>query len=368
VFWLWLILGVVSVVALVSGLLLAVLFHYLCSRYLDFVVRVLEEKPLFVVPSGSPRDDAEDIRFPTEDGLQLSGCYLRTNAPTRKGVILFGLEFGSRRFACIPYGQSLVDAGYDVFSFETRSQGESDVQPNYRPLHWVTNYEVADYQAALAYLKNRPDADPKGVGFFGISKGACAGLIAGSKEPYVRCFVTDGVFATRTTMLPYMRKWVSIVSTRYWLQKVLPFWFYGLIADKAIQRISALRSCVFPHLEKSMARLAPRPLLMIQGGGDTYIKPEMARSLFKRTREPKELWIVQGAKHNQSFQVAGAEYAARLTRFFDAHLGDSCSGESFRVDEAHDERRSPVTVARPKVPPAKKVQLVATTAVAVKHA
>ena len=65
---------------------------------------------------------------------------------------------------------------------------------------------------------------------------------------------------------------------------------------------------------------------MIHGGDDTYIKPEMARSLFKRIRQPKELWVVQGAKHNQAFQVAGAEYATRMTRFFDAHLGDSFCG------------------------------------------
>ncbi|HEV8061796.1 MAG TPA: alpha/beta fold hydrolase [Gemmataceae bacterium] len=361
-FWLWLFLGIVACVVLVIGLTGAAFFYHLCSRYLDFVVRVFEEKPLFVVPWGSPREDAEDVRFPTENGLSLCGCYLHTNVPVRKGVILFGLEYGSKRFACIPYGQSLLDAGYDVFSFETRSQGESDVQPNYQPLQWVTDYEVADYRAALAYLKQRPDADPRGVGFFGISKGACAGLIAGAKEPYVRCFVTDGVFGTRTTMLPYMRKWVAIVSTRYWLQKVLPLWFYGLIADKALRRISQLRSCVFPHLEDCMSRLAPRPLLMIQGGGDTYIKPEMARSLFKRTRNPKELWIVEGAKHNQSFQVAGAEYAARLARFFDAHLV-----EPFPVNGAHHSRSAPAPVSRPKAQTAK-AESAANRAVAVEHA
>ena len=48
--------------------------------------------------------------------------------------------------------------------------------PGYDPLQWVTDYEVRDAEAALAYLKSRPDADPRGVGFFGISKGAGAGL------------------------------------------------------------------------------------------------------------------------------------------------------------------------------------------------
>lgn len=342
-FWLWLFLGMVLAAVLAVGLFLATLYRYLCRNYLDFVVRIFEEKPLFVIPSGSPREDAEDVRFATEDGLTLCGSYLQTKASTRKGVILFGLEYGSKRFACIPYAQCLLDAGYDVFSFETRSQGESDAQPNYQPLQWVTEFEVADYRAAVAYLKGRPDRDAKGIGFFGISKGGGAGLIAGAADSYIRCFVTDGIFATRTTMLPYMRKWVAIVSTRYWLQKALPMWFYGLIADKALARISERRACVFPHLEDFLPRLSPRPLLMIHGGGDTYIKPEMALSLYKRLRQPKELWVVDGAKHNQSLQVAGAEYARRLVMFFDAHLGNS-----FRVGGAQTKRLVSVPVSRPK--------------------
>jgi uncharacterized protein len=361
VFWLWLALGLVAGILLAIGIFAAALFRYLCSRYLDYVVRIFEEKPLFVIPWGAPRDDAEEVLFPTENGLTLCGYYLRTTIPVRKGVILFGLEYGSKRYTCVPYGQSLLEAGYDVFTFETRSQGESDSQPNYEPLQWVTNYEVADYKAALAYLKQRPDADPRGVGFFGISKGAGAGLIAGADDPYVRCFVTDGVFATRSTMLPYMRKWVAIVSTRYWLQKVLPLSFYGLIADKALKRISERRACEFPSLERCLPRLAPRPVLMIQGGSDTYITKDMARSLFRRMRRPKQLWVVEGAKHNQAFQVAGAEYASRIGQFFDSHLVSL-----FRVGETEPRASVPSSASMSNGQPAHAIASI--SAVAVKHA
>src|SRR5438270_717442 len=81
-------------------------------------------------------------------------------------------------------------AGYDVFTFEPRSQGDSDKQPGYEPLQWVTDYEVRDFQTALEYLKARGDADPRGVGFFGISKGGSAGLMAACRDKWVRCFVT----------------------------------------------------------------------------------------------------------------------------------------------------------------------------------
>ena len=60
--------------------------------------------------------------------------------------------------------------------------------PGYEPMEWVTEFEVADFIAALAYLKSRPHAHPIGVGLFGISKGAGAGLLAAANDPYVSLF------------------------------------------------------------------------------------------------------------------------------------------------------------------------------------
>jgi len=331
VFWLWLGLAIVGGLALLISLATALFYLYLRCRYLDFLVRVFHEKPLFIVPRGQPVTGAEDVRLSTSEGLQLRGCYLRTSAERRHGVILFGLEFGSNRWACVPYCEGLLEGGFDVFAFEFRSQGESDRLPGYEPSQWVTDYEIRDVQAAVAYLGSRPDADPNGIGFFGISKGGSAGLIAAANDPYIRCFVTDGIFATRTTMIPYMRKWVAIVSRQFWLQRVLPSWFYGVLADAGLRRIRRETGWELPHLERVLARLAPRPLLMIHGGSDAYIWPEMAQSLFARARKPKELWLVEGAKHNQALHTAGEEYRRRVLTFFRLHLPGAVMPAAERV-------------------------------------
>jgi fermentation-respiration switch protein FrsA (DUF1100 family) len=63
-----------------------------------------------------------------------------------------------------------------------------------------------------------------------------------------------------------------------------------------------------------------RPLLMIHGGADTYIKPEMARALYELAPGPKEFWLVEGAKHNQALQLAPEEYHQRVLAFFNRHL------------------------------------------------
>jgi pimeloyl-ACP methyl ester carboxylesterase len=319
--WLW----VAVVLSVMAGLVLlgANAFHfYLRWRFLDTILRVFQEKPLFISPRGQPVPSAEDVVFPTGNGLMLRGCYLRHSARQRRGVILFGLEYGSNRWACLPYCEQLLDAGYDIFAFEPRGQGESDPQPGYEPLQWVTELEVEDSRAALTYLKGRSDADPRGVGLLGISKGGGAGLLAAVDDPWVRCFVTDGIFATHATLVRYMRKWIAIYSTWFVLQRWVPLWYYSYFAGLALRRLSRVRCCRFPHLEKAMARLGPRPLFMIHGGGDTYIKPELAEALFARARASKELWMVEGAKHNQALHLAADEYKRRVLDFFNENLGE----------------------------------------------
>jgi pimeloyl-ACP methyl ester carboxylesterase len=144
--------------------------------------------------------------------------------------------------------------------------------------------------------------------------------VAGARDPWVRCFATDGMFGTHSTMVPYMRKWVSIYSDRKWIIRILPDWMYGLFARATLRRVRREKGLRFPHVEHAMPLLAPRPLLMIHGGGDTYIKPEMAQTLFELAGEPRQLWIVDGAKHNQALQVANGEYQQRVLTFFQTYL------------------------------------------------
>ena len=343
-FLFWLGFGILWSAPACVVLALVVRYYELRWRYLHHLVRIFQEKPLFIAPRGQPIPEAEDVRFRTPDGLTLAGCYLRGVRP-RRGVILFGLEFGSNRWSCLPYCEHLLEAGYDVFSFETRGQGDSECQPGYEPLQWVTDFEVSDAKAALAYLKGRPDADPHGVGFFGISKGAGAGLFAAVGDPHVRCCVTDGVFGVYTTLVPYMRHWFRIYNNRLLIQALIPTWYYGMVGLSGLRRVQRVRGCRFPLLEKVLPRLAPRPLLMIHGGADTYIKPEMARALFARAQEPKELWVVEGAKHNQALVTHGEEYRRRVREFFDKHLAQE-GNLSQRRKERKEEKNGQTEVAK----------------------
>ncbi len=319
VFWLYVTLFV-AVPPILYGLALAVAYLWVRWRYMGFLTRIFQEKPLFIVPRGEPDPRAEDVVLTAADGLLLRGCYLRTTAPQRRGVILFGLEFGSNRWACKQYCQSLLEAGYDIFAMEPRNHGDSERDPHYEPLQWVTDRDVADMRTAVEYLRRRLDADPRGIGLFGISKGGSTGVIVAASDPWIRCVVTDGMYGTHTTMVPYMQRWIQIYSGAHRIQRALPVWFYSLIGTLGVKKVARNRGVHYPSVEKAAARLY-RPLLMIHGEADTYIKPDMARKIFDRaTGEPKKLWIVPKAKHNQALHVAGEEYNRMVVEFFDRFL------------------------------------------------
>jgi alpha-beta hydrolase superfamily lysophospholipase len=321
-FWLG-VLGVIllSLAVLVAGFFLTI--HILIIRhYLQFVLRIFQEKPLFIIPFGKPDPEAEDIELPGPEGLVLRACYWKAKTP-RKGVLWFGLEFGSSRWSAGPYCDFLREAGYDVFACESRGQGQTPTVNGYEPLQWVTRFDVEDYRIAFEHLKNRPDADPRGIGLFGLSKGAAAGVLAAADDAVLRCAVTDGMFGTRTTMIPYMAQWVMIYTPRKKLAKHLPKWYLSHVAGLALGRIEDERKVKYPSLVTALRKLGDRPILMIHGGADNYIKPDMARSLFRDARDPKELWIVDGAKHNQAAHVAGDEYRRRIREFFDKNLAEA---------------------------------------------
>ena len=108
VFWFWLGVATLTVPFVAYGLAMAALYLYVRWKYMGYLTRIFQEKPLFIVPRGEPPTDAEEITVLADDGLSLRACYLKTPSPERKGVILFGLEFGSNRWSCRQYCEKLT--------------------------------------------------------------------------------------------------------------------------------------------------------------------------------------------------------------------------------------------------------------------
>jgi uncharacterized protein len=288
---------------------------YVVVKYSPIVGRIFEEKPMFLPLRVAPVDGGEEVRFRTSDGLSMVGTYLKARTVFRTGVVVFCHEYLSDRWSVVPYADHLRDQGFDLFAFDFRNHGESHCDPRYIPLQWVTEHEVLDLEAALSYLRTRPDADPAGVGLFGVSRGGGTALCVAGRDPSVWGVVTDGAFPTRGTMLSYIIRWAEIYVGNPVFWKAMPVCVFEFLGWAARFRTQIKLHCRYADVERGAARLAPRPWLAIHGQKDAYIGVDIARALFARAGEPKELWIVEGAKHNRCREKDPAAYSERVSSF-----------------------------------------------------
>jgi pimeloyl-ACP methyl ester carboxylesterase len=301
--------------ALLTLAALVAFLAYAAVRYTPIIGRIFEDKPMFL-PLRVPRiEEGDDVRFKTGDGLDLAGTYLKARTSRRTGVLVFCHEYLSDRWSVLPYADHLRDQGFDLFTFDYRNHGESGVDPAYKPLQWVTDHELTDLDAALAYLRTRPDADLAGVGLFGVSRGGGTALCVASRDPRVWGVITDGAFPTRGTMLAYILRWAEIYVGSKYLWKAAPVVVFDYLGWVSRLRAQARLRLRYANVERGVARLSPRPWLAIHGQKDAYIGVDIARELFNRAGGPKELWIVEGAKHNRCREKEPVAYADRIVSF-----------------------------------------------------
>ena len=63
--------------------------------------------------------------------------------------------------------------------------------------------------------------------------------------------------------------------------------------------------------------IAPRPILLMQGGADVVVPPESGRKLFDAAGDPKELWFEPALGHTQFLAKLPAKLEEHLIQFLD---------------------------------------------------
>jgi pimeloyl-ACP methyl ester carboxylesterase len=276
-----------------------------------------------------PLAEGETVRFSAQDGIALQGTYLRTPAARRKGVIAFCHELNGDRWSALPYTADLRRRGFDVFTFEFRNHGGSQRMRGYESLPWVTAYEVYDVRAAINYLCSRGDADPRGVGLLGISRGGTAALCAAAQDPRVRMLAVDGPVPTEQMQRHWTRRRLTSCFhlVRFWA--VMPDFVLRLLGA-AVKLFIGWR-CHVPLINvDEAARRVRQPVLLIHGQCDDRVPLEVVQALRKTIAGRTWLWLVPRARHNRAIATAPDEYHRRLLRFFKRAIAGS-----FNVDDAH---------------------------------
>lgn len=272
---------------------------------------IFENVPPFNVIIDPIDPEAHRISFMTSDGIRLSGSILNGALAKPAGLVLFLPELKGNQWMARRYCKALLDHGIVVFAFDFRNQGESECQPGYSPIHWITEYEMTDIAAALEYIENDPRLGTLPIIAFGVSRGGAAALLAACRYPRIRGVIADSAFGTMSMIRFFVDRFVQHVIP-LWLFRLLPAWHVSLTLRQAVAMSEARRHCTYAHLESEAKTLESEHVLLISGSKDSYVTPEIAARLHAIVGLNAELWIAEGAKHNMSRSIQPEEYDQRV--------------------------------------------------------
>jgi fermentation-respiration switch protein FrsA (DUF1100 family) len=62
------------------------------------------------------------------------------------------------------------------------------------------------------------------------------------------------------------------------------------------------------------------PVLIVHGKNDSFIKSHYSKMLYNAANEPKQLLLIEGAEHNNVWDIGGKMYEDSIASFFEEHL------------------------------------------------
>lgn len=224
----------------------------------------------------------EEVSYKT-DGLVLNAWYLRASGDHQGAVIVFPGNAGHRADR-LPLGVALAEVGYSTLLVDYRGYGGNAGSPSEEGLQ-------ADARAALAYVHSRAEVDAGSIAYFGESLGSGVALQLAVDHPPA-ALILRSPFTSLT----------DVAATHY------PFLPVSLLLRDRYSNIDVISGIT-------------TPLLVVAGSEDRIVPADLSRRLFDAATDPKQLLVVEGARHNDLALLAGAELIDEVVSFLDGELG-----------------------------------------------
>jgi pimeloyl-ACP methyl ester carboxylesterase len=238
----------------------------------------------------------EEIRIEMRDGRRLSAWYV----PSRNGAaVLLSHGSGGSRGRVPAHVRMLARHGYGVLALDNPGNGESEGHSN-----GLGDNAQPAIAAGIDYLVRRPDVNPDRIAGFGLSLGGEVLLEAAAQDHRLAAVVSDG--ATRPVDGEKANPKGSLEHAAEWLM------------GQSVRTISGMKPA--PSLVGLMPAIAPRPVLLVAGGGfpDEIPGSRMYRDAGGST---VELWELPDTGHTAGLRKHPAAYERRTVGFLDRALG-----------------------------------------------
>ena len=246
----------------------------------------------------------EKISFITTDSIKLSGWFIAAQNSSSAPTIIIAHGLGASKSDFINLSRVFSSNGFNVVLFDFRAHGESEGKSCSLGLK-----EQMDISAAVDYIISRKDLKNKSIGLYGFSLGGAAGILTASNDQRIKAITADTPFSSLKRISE------DVIKRTYHLPS-FPFIhladiFYRLSFNGWIGQVSPSAAI---HL------ISPRPILLISSDIDEMTPLYHAKELYSQAKEPKELWIIEGAHHGGTISANTDEYYRRLLYFFNKAL------------------------------------------------
>jgi uncharacterized protein len=234
------------------------------------------------------------VHYHSLNGKQLYALFFRTSQRPKGTVVHFHGNYGnvSNHF---PLSVFLLKRGFDVLIFDYEGYGASQGRPTAKR---TVDDGVATIRFAQQTLRDRST----GVVVFGQSLGGAIATVATAKEPLARAVVIEAAFKSYSSM------------GRAVLRRRILTWPFAWVLPLFLSHSY--------DPEDWIDQIAPRPVFIIHGDRDKTVPVAMSQALFDQAKEPKRIWIVEGADHLER-RPAGVRYEEAISEFFETALKPS---------------------------------------------
>ncbi|MFO1428716.1 MAG: alpha/beta hydrolase [Candidatus Competibacteraceae bacterium] len=245
---------------------------------------------------GPPPADlgAEVVTFPSRSDATLHGWWL-PGSQSQAGVVLMHGS-GTDRRSMVERARMLKAAGYPVLLFDFQAQGES------LGSHVTDGYlEAQDARAAVEFMRQR---GVKKVGIIGFSLGAAAAVLGPDGPLPVDAMVLEALYptieeATADRIRLHVGTWGG--------------WLYPLFTWQLQPRLGIAPAALRPIDRLDKVKV---PVLFIAGANDRHTPLAESERLYAAASEPKQLWVVPNAYHEDFYERAPDTYRQRVLDFF----------------------------------------------------
>ena len=223
---------------------------------------------------------AEKLTVESAGGVKLAGWWIHGDG--RRALLFFHGNAGNVSHR-LERSKMLVEAlGLDIFLVDYRGYGASTGRPSEEGLY--ADAEVI-FQAAIAR-----GFRPEQIVLFGESLGCAVAVEMAAKHP-CRAAILETPFLS-----------IAAMARRYY-----PFIPPFLIRTR-YDNAAKIGKVTIPKLIAAAER-------------DDVVPPDHARRLFELAAPPKDLYVIPGATHNDTYIAGGREYLEVLRKFLNGLAG-----------------------------------------------